>query len=134
MEARRRSCSCRSALSLGGFCDLGAVGGQGVVGHGDRVAGVQPVVAVVPVNGAARRTGAAPPSRRARAGGAFVGVAHPPHFREPLRPGQIGARLGEHAPARLDRGQLVSRGTTFDQEIFPPRNSSTLLGREGVVA
>ena len=48
-------------------------------------------------------------------GGAFAGVAHPPDLREVLRPGQIGAQLGEHPAARFDRGQLVG---VADQDGF----------------
>ena len=39
--------------------DVGAVGCQRVGGHGDRIAGVQPVVAAIPVHGAAHRGRAA---------------------------------------------------------------------------
>lgn len=34
-------------------------------------------------------------------------VADAPHFGKPLRPGQLGAEVLEHAPAGFDRGQLV---------------------------
>ena len=69
------------------------------------VPAVQPVVGAVPADGAAhrRRPAVAQCQRRA----AFVGVAHPPHLREVLCPGQVGAELGEHAAAGFDRGQLV---------------------------
>jgi len=42
---------------------IGAVGGQSVVGHGDRVAGVQPVMGGIPVHGAADGRRAAVPQR-----------------------------------------------------------------------
>jgi hypothetical protein len=75
------------------------------VGHGDRVAGMQPVVGAVPLDGPADGGGTAVPQREGC--GAFGGVAHPPHFRQLLGPGQVGAQLGEHAAAGLDRGELV---------------------------
>ena len=43
---------------------VGAVAGQGVGGHGDRVAGVQPVVAAVPLDGPAHGGRAAVPQAR----------------------------------------------------------------------
>ncbi len=39
--------------------------------------------------------------------GALLWIAHPPHLREVLRPGQIRTQLGEHPAAGLDRGELV---------------------------
>ena len=99
---------------LGGVADqqrvlagggVGLVGGQGVGGHGDRVAAVQAVMGAVPADGAAHRCRAAVAQRQR--GGAFGGVAHPPHLRKVLRPGQVGAELGEHAAAGFDRGELV---------------------------
>ncbi|MDI3313451.1 MAG: hypothetical protein QJR12_03935 [Mycobacterium sp.] len=43
------------------------------------------------------------PQRR----GLFVQVAHPPHFREALRPRQIRTELSEHAAAGRYRGEPV---------------------------
>ena len=66
---------------------------------------VQPVVGAVPADGAAHRCRAA--VAQGQRGGAFVGVAHPPHLGQVLCPGQVGAELGEHAAAGLDRRQLM---------------------------
>jgi hypothetical protein len=85
--------------------NISAVTSQGVGGHGDRIPGMESIVADVPVDGLADRFGCAVAQREGC--GAFLGVAHPPHFGEVLGPGQIGAQLGEHATARLHRGQLV---------------------------
>ena len=84
---------------------VGAVARERVGGHGDRIPAAQPVVGAVPADGAAHRRRPTVTQRQRR--GAFVGVAHPPHLRKVLCPGQIGAELGEHAAAGFDRGQLV---------------------------
>src|SRR5262245_38110964 len=55
---------------------VGPVGDQRVGGHGDLVAGVQPVMGAVPVDRAAHRGGPAVAQREG--GGAFVWVAHAP--------------------------------------------------------
>ena len=49
---------------------------------------------------------------------AFLGIAHPPHLRNPLCPGQIRAEFGEHAAAGFDRGQLVR---VADKDCFGAR-------------
>ena len=81
------------------------VGVQGVGGHGDGVSAVKPVVGAVPVDGLSDLLGFAVAQREA--GGAFFRVGHAPDLGEVLCPGQIGAQLGEHAAAGLDRGELV---------------------------
>ena len=109
---------------LGGVADqqrvlagggVGLVGRQGVGGHGDRIPAMQPVVGAVPADGAAHRRRPTVAQRQRR--GAFVGVAHAPHLGKVLCPGQIGAQLGEHAAAGLDRRQLMG---IADQDRLGP--------------
>ena len=54
-----------------------------------------------------------------REGGlSFFRVSHAPDFGELLRPGEVGAELGEHATAGLDRRQLMS---ITDKDRLRPR-------------
>ena len=84
---------------------VGAVGGEGVGGHGHRIPGVQAVVGAIPADSFAQPVASAVAQRQRRV--AFFGVAHPPDLGKPLRPRQIVAQLLEHAAARPHRGQLV---------------------------
>ncbi len=100
-----------------GFFSLGngsVVGVKSVLRHGEFVADVQPVVASVPLDGAAA-SGPATVTQSQRCG-AFGGVVHAPDFGEFLSPGQVVAELLEHAAAVLHRGQLiwVANGEGFD--------------------
>ena len=52
---------------------------EGVGGHRDRVAGVQPAMGAVPLDGAP--DGGRPAVAHGEGRAAFLGVAHPPHFR-----------------------------------------------------
>ncbi|SKW95498.1 Uncharacterised protein [Mycobacteroides abscessus subsp. abscessus] len=85
--------------------DVGRPGRHGVVGHGDLIPDVQPLVAAVPAHCAAQRR--RPTVADRQRGVALVVVVHPPHLRQALRPGQIGDQLGEGAAALGDRCELV---------------------------
>jgi hypothetical protein len=72
-------------------------------------------VGAVPLHGAAYRLGSA--IAEGQRCGALGGVTHPPHFGQALGPGQVLDELGEHACARLDRGELVG---VADEHGFGP--------------
>ena len=92
----------RDVFALGAGGD---VGGGGVGGHRDRVTGVQAVVVAVPADRFAQPVAARGPQRQG--GIAFVGVAHPPHLTQALRPRQVLAEVLEHAAAGFDRRELI---------------------------
>jgi hypothetical protein len=78
---------------------------QGVGGHRDRIPGVQPILAAVPLHRAPDRGRPAITQRQRRR--TLGRVSYPPHLREPLRPRQIRTQLSKHPAAGLDRRQLV---------------------------
>ncbi|SIN23693.1 Uncharacterised protein [Mycobacteroides abscessus subsp. abscessus] len=85
--------------------DVRPPGRHGVIGHGDLIPAVQPLVTAVPAHRAAQRRRPTVADRQRDV--ALVVIVHPPHLRQALRPRQIGDQLGEGAAALRDRRQLV---------------------------